>query len=225
MSFDVLAPHYRWMEWVLAGNKLQRCRTALLDHARPAKRILIAGEGNGRFLLECRRKFPHATITVLDASLRMLERARMRLRKSGLKSEDIEYIHLDILEWRPAKEPYDLLVTHFFLDCFSEAELRVVVSRMTEAASKDAKWLLADFQNPRSGWRKHRAKLINALMYAFFRPVTKLSAKRLIEPGPFMQAAGFARLESRRFDCGLLGSELWQRRSLACSAETQATGL
>ena len=211
MSFDVLAPHYRWMEWVLAGNKLQRCRTALLDHARPAKRILIAGEGNGRFLLECRRSFPFATITVIDASLRMLERARMRLRKSGLKSEEIEYIHLDILEWRPAKERYNLLVTHFFLDCFSEAELRQVVLRMAEAASEDAQWLVADFQMPAYGWRKRRARLIQTFMYAFFRPVTKLSAKQLAEPGPFLQAAGFARLESRRFDCGLLASELWQR--------------
>src|SRR5439155_22241467 len=31
MSFDTLAPHYRWMEFILAGKKLQRCRTAFLD--------------------------------------------------------------------------------------------------------------------------------------------------------------------------------------------------
>src|SRR5690349_9347963 len=72
MSFDVLAPHYRWMEFVLAGEKLQRCRTAFLDSTGGAKNILILGEGNGRFLLECRRKFPDGQITCVDASARML---------------------------------------------------------------------------------------------------------------------------------------------------------
>ena len=82
---------------------------------------------------------------------------------------------------------------------------------MAEAA-EDAQWLIADFQIPPDGRRRHRAQTIHALMYAFFRPVTKLSAQRLLDPGPFLQAAGFARVESRRFDCGLLGSELWERR-------------
>ena len=30
-SFDLLAPHYRWMEFVLAGRKLQECRTVFLQ--------------------------------------------------------------------------------------------------------------------------------------------------------------------------------------------------
>ena len=142
----------------------------------------------------------------------MLERARMQLRKSGLKTEKTQFIHLDILGWHPTKERYDLLVTNFFLDCFSEAELRQVVVRMAEAASEDAQWLIADFQIPSRGWSKIRAQVIHALMYAFFRPATKLSARRLVEPAPFLNAAGFACLESRRFDCGLLGAELWERR-------------
>ena len=34
MSFDRLAPHYTWMEAVLAGPRLQRCRTTegKVDH-------------------------------------------------------------------------------------------------------------------------------------------------------------------------------------------------
>jgi hypothetical protein len=52
MSFDRLAPHYRWLEWVLAGRKLQRCRTAFLDEIGRADATLLVGEGNGRFLGE-----------------------------------------------------------------------------------------------------------------------------------------------------------------------------
>ena len=77
MSFDPLARHYRWMEPLLAGNKLQRCRAAFLDHVRDAQNVLIAGEGNGRFFVECRRKLPSAQITLVDASARMLAEARV----------------------------------------------------------------------------------------------------------------------------------------------------
>ena len=46
MSFDLLAPHYRWMEFILAGEKLQRCRTAFLDELPAARNILLVGEEN-----------------------------------------------------------------------------------------------------------------------------------------------------------------------------------
>ena len=36
MKFDRLAPHYDWMETWLAGERLQRTRTAWLDELRLA---------------------------------------------------------------------------------------------------------------------------------------------------------------------------------------------
>ncbi|HXC98086.1 MAG TPA: hypothetical protein VN048_02010, partial [Verrucomicrobiae bacterium] len=36
-DFDLLAPHYRWMEWLLAGPKLHRCRTAFLPAIPPPR--------------------------------------------------------------------------------------------------------------------------------------------------------------------------------------------
>jgi len=39
MSFDVLAPHYRWMELVCAGDLLQRCRMAHLARVPTARQI------------------------------------------------------------------------------------------------------------------------------------------------------------------------------------------
>jgi len=65
-SFDLLAPHYRWLEWFLAGGKLQRCRTACLGMIA-APKVLSYGEGNGRFLAALCRKFPEAEVTSVDA--------------------------------------------------------------------------------------------------------------------------------------------------------------
>lgn len=219
MSFDALAPHYRWMEVVLAGNKLQRCRTAFLDPVIRADEILILGEGNGRFLAECRRRIPSAQITVVDASARMLTEARRRLSRAGLDDGNLEFVHADALKWTPAESRFDLIVTHFFLDCFSPAQLERVVGALSRAARREATWLLADFQVPARGIRRYRARMIHALMYVFFRTVTGLSARAVTPPDETFHRHGFRLEERRTSEWGLLHSDLW-RRNADCEAKT-----
>ena len=210
MSFDPLARHYRWMELLLAGNKLQRCRTAFLYHVGDAQNVLIAGEGNGRFLVECRRKLPGAQITVVDASARMLAAARDRLRRSGLDSDGVQFIHADALDWKHEHPAHDLVVTHFFLDCFPRQQLEQVVANLVRSAAPGASWLLADFQVPVSGLPRCRALVIHALMYAFFRVATRLAARRLVQPDGFLKAQNFVLQEQRTSEWGLLRSDLWK---------------
>lgn len=147
MSFDILAPHYRWMEFVLAGEKLQRCRTAFLDEIPVARNILLLGEGHGRCLLECRRRFPGVRITCVDSSGVMLDQARRRLIRHGLDPSRVEFVHADVLHWEPASQPYDLIVTQFFIDCFRPDQLERIIADLGAATTPDASWLIADFQN------------------------------------------------------------------------------
>lgn len=211
MSFDVLAPHYRWMEVVLAGEKLQRCRTAFLGQLPRCRNVLIIGEGNGRFLVECRQQFQHAHITCVDASARMLEQARARLRHSGLNPAGVDFIHANALNWQPPAAAFDLLVTHFFLDCFGPEQLAQVVGTLATAARPEANWLLADFQVPPAGLRRYRALAIHRLMYWFFCLVARLPARRLTVPDPLLAQHGFGLRERRLSDWDLLHSDWWQR--------------
>jgi len=210
MSFDVLAPHYRWMEVVLAGQKLQRCRTAFLDRVTNAKQVLILGEGNGRFLLECRRKLPNAKITSVDASARMLALARRRLAGQGIGCGNIEFIHADALAWIPPEVGYDLIVTHFFLDCFRPDQLESLIATLARAAAPRAHWLLADFQSAPAGLPRYRSQLILWMMYRFFTTVTRLPATALTAPDAFLERQGFKLRERQVHDWGLLRSDCWQ---------------
>jgi len=210
MSFDVLAPHYRWMEFVSAGEKLQRCRTAFLDRVVGANRILILGEGNGRFLLECRRKLPDAKITVVDASAQMLARARKRLERRGIDAGRIDFVRGDALAWTPEAGAFDLIVTHFFLDCFRADQLEPLIVRLARAGAPRANWLLSDFQSAPAGLARFRSKLILWLMYRFFEAVTRLPASALTPPDVFIERHGFKLREREVFDWGLLHSDRWQ---------------
>jgi ubiquinone/menaquinone biosynthesis C-methylase UbiE len=211
MSFEVLAPHYRWMEFLLAGEKLQSCRTAFLNQIAAAQNILIMGEGNGRFLAECRRQLQSARITCVDDSPRMLALAAARLKRFGLSLDQVEFIRADALTWKPPEHSFDLIVTHFFLDCFRTDQLEQLSPALARAATTRAIWLLADFQVPPRGWPRYRARLIHAIMYAFFRYVTKLPARMLTPPDPFLKDQDFVLRQRRTNDWGLLHSDYWER--------------
>ena len=212
MGFDLLAPHYRWMEFVLAGQKLQRCRTAFLDEVAAPKNILLVGEGHGRALVECCRRFSFARIVYLDASEGMLNHTRERLAPK-LQAQ-VKFIHGDILQWQAPTPPcFELIITNFFLDCFRPDQLKHIIDKLALAATPGADWLLSDFQVATSGLMRLRSHVILWAMYMFFRVVTQLPANRLTRPDPLLKAAGFVLHRRVETEWGLLHSDWWQEQS------------
>lgn len=207
MSFDTLAPHYCWMERVLAGEKLQQCRTAHLDSIRAPQRALLIGEGNGRFLRAFAQRFPKTEITCFDASARMLEVAKASLNSATL----VTYLHSDILEAPVQNNHFDLIVTNFFLDCFPPDQLASVIAKLAATATSEATWLLADFCEAPGGLKKARSRLILSSMYLFFRYATKLPAHRLTNPDELLRNNGFELIARRRSEWDLLHADLWRR--------------
>jgi hypothetical protein len=112
--------------------------------------------------------------------------------------------------WQPPRSCYDLVVTHFVLDCFQEAELGGILEKLARAATDDAHWLLADFRIPPNGVTRFRARLWLAAMYLFFRITARIGATHLIDPAPLLRGAGFALVQQHLFHCGMLKSELWR---------------
>lgn len=209
MSFDILAPYYRIMEWVTAGGVLQRCRTAFLAETANSRRALLLGEGPGCFLVELLRLNPRVEITCVERSPGMIEEARSELTEAELAR--IRFEQADALRWQPSRQEFDLVVTNFFLDCFRPEELQLLVTKVGASATKDARWLLADFREPERGWRRWRGRAVLGLMYAFFRFTTGLSASRLTPPTGFLEAAGFRLVDQRLANFGLVHSDLWLR--------------
>jgi ubiquinone/menaquinone biosynthesis C-methylase UbiE len=211
MSFDRIARHYLWLETVVFGGALQRSRTRWIHEIPAPKRAVIVGEGNGRFLCELVRAHPATDIDCVDVSPRMLERARHRLsREAAGAGARILFLQSDIRSWTPSNS-YDLVVSHFVLDCFESDEVEAIVEKLARAASPGAVWLLSDFTIPSKGWARGAARVLLAVMYTFFRITTGITARTLVDPAPYLAKHGFVR-GSRSVSCaGVVQSDSWVR--------------
>jgi hypothetical protein len=211
MNFDRLAAHYHWLEKIFAGGLMQRCRTAFLARTKHCRRALLVGEGTGKFLVELLRFNPQIQITCVEQCEGMIQQTRRRLATEKQDGARVQFQQMDALDWKPPSEKFDLVVTNFFLDCFRAGQLQKIVPLLAESTSDDAVWLLADFRVPESGWRRWRAKIILAMLYAFFKLTTALSANRLTPPDRFLTDAGFNLVDRRCASFGLAHSDFWRR--------------
>ena len=76
MNCDWIAPHYCWIERLGMGRTLERRRRWFLPQCKNARRALVLGDGDGRFLRELLRQNPVVQADYVDLSSRMLQLAR-----------------------------------------------------------------------------------------------------------------------------------------------------
>lgn len=201
MNCNSIARLYRWIEYAAFGRALQRRRVAFLPEVADARRALVLGDGDGRFLEKLVKENPRAHFDYVDLSGRMLELARGRAGTGR-----VTYHRADALEFALPERGYDLIVTHFFLDCFNEAGAARLVERVARAACPKARWVISEFRE--SSWW---AAVWLRLMYAFFGIATGLETQRLIDHHPLLARNGFRMVRAESAWRGLLASELWAR--------------
>ncbi|CAN5572696.1 class I SAM-dependent methyltransferase [soil metagenome] len=206
MNFDRVAPRYRGLEMLVFGNRLQEARTAFVRQIEPPRRVLIVGEVDGRFLAELVRSHPRAEVDCVEASAGMISLAEKRV-----PGAHVHFICANLEQVKLEAQRYDLVVTHFFLDCFSEEKLGEVVAKLAAAATADAQWLIADFCLPASGSRRLRAQVQIAVMYLFFRLTAGIEASRLCDYRPLLEPAGFILRETSLSPNEIIRSEWWRR--------------
>lgn len=208
-GFDRLGRVYGWLERCFAGPLMQRCRTAHLDAIYDARHILTLGEGPGRFLQAALAANQTAQFLCVDGSSAMLDQSRTIAEQANALCR-VSLEQQDILQWTPAQNSADVLTTHFFLDCFNEAQLETLVPRLASAVEKGGLWIVSDFRIPK-GPLQIPAKLLLRALYAFFRRTTGIAADRLADPSPHLRESGFILESAKPIFGGILRSELWRK--------------
>lgn len=206
-NFDPIARLYRWLEYLSFGPMLERCRFYRVPQLNDARRALVLGDGDGRFLSRLLVANPQIEAEAVDLSQAMLRLLKKRAELAG--ATDRVNVHCtDAREFEP-EGSYDLVVTHFFLDCFTTEELHGLTSRIRQHLAPGARWVVSEFAIP-GGWASFPARFVVSGLYAAFDLLTGLRLTRLPDYASAFHSAGLERLDRRSWLGGLLVSEIWQ---------------
>jgi hypothetical protein len=205
-NFDRLARIYRWLEWLTFGPLLSRCRSAFRDRLSHRRRALILGDGDGRFSAALLRTNPAIQIDALDGSRAMLSQL---VRRAGSHANRVKVCRADARAWEPSGPGYDLIVTHFFLDCLSTDEISSLAVQVRASVLPDALWVVSEFTVPPGSYGKVVARPLVAFLYRAFGWLTGLQIRSLPDYRHALGVAGFQVVEQRRFLGGLLVAEAW----------------
>jgi len=210
-NFDLIAKPYRWLEYLTLGRTLQRCRTHFLPLLLDRKQALILGDGDGRFTAALLTVNPSLQAVAVDTSATMLQLLRQRCEAANTATRLATHQTSALAFTPPTLEQYDLVVTHFFLDCLTQPDLDALIARTAKHLYPGGLWLLSDFRIPSGPMRLPAQALVRSLYFAF-RILTGLRTTRLPNHVTPLTQTGFTRIACHHSLAGLLTAELWQNQ-------------
>ena len=182
----------------------------------------MCGGGDGRFLARLLSANPTVQIDFVDLSTKMIALARRRIVKAGEANLIRVRFHADdVRKFVLQTGSYDLIVTNFFLDCFSNEQLTDVIAHLSKCAAPDAKWLVSDFRESAGPLGRIWTKAVTRSLYAAFRLTTSLRVTRLPAYVSALNKAGYSLQRQKNLLGGLLHSPLWRKseRTARCGPD------
>lgn len=216
-GYDRLAPWYQAIEWLRFGGGLQKSRTALLNDLPDCQQALFIGDGDGRLLQAFAQQQPDCRVTSIDVSPRMLSYQRQRLARQRqrlgkqLDGSQYQWVQADIWQYDVPPQRYDLIVTAFHLDCFTQSEIEHLVVRLAKGLRCQGCWYVVDFAVPERGWRRYWARFWTAVMIAFFRWQTGLSTRMIVDIPQVFFELGWTTIAARVSPSGMRFAMLLRR--------------
>ena len=137
---------------------------------------------------------PRLHIDAVDASSAMLPAL---LRRAGPNASRVRIYHADARTFHPPNPPYDLIVTHFFLDCLSTAEIQSLAATLRAAAAPHALWLVSEFAVPPTLFGRLVARPLVWFLYRAFGLLTGLTLRQLPDHRTALSQSGFTLRNSR----------------------------
>ncbi len=184
----------------------------------------------------CERTLPSDrpwSITSVDHSPAMLRRQQLRLAATSLRKRPrskrqvapdgaIRFMQIDARNYTPEENAYDVVVTPFFLDCFSQSELAQQLPIWLSGLRKDGTLLHIDFISPQLAWQRPRAHLLLWAMHTFFRWQTGLANRQLVDSQKAIERCGLRKTAERISSQGMIAAQLW-RFTRACGFDSKSS--
>lgn len=203
-NFNWIAPVYDALAFLVFGHKLQQAQRVNLNRVPAQASVLLVGGGTGWLLEQLLANCHTQRIVYLETSSEMIRRANQRIVRKALPGT-VEFRVGDETSLAD-NERFDVIITPFVLDLFTEKTLRShFIPHLLRVLKPTGSWLVTDFVNPPVWWQK----ALLWVMIHFFRWTAGIETKQLAN---WQQCLLDANLLLRKRDCqvgGMVSAEVY----------------
>ena len=208
-NFDWVAPIYDALAFAVFGRRLQQAQTVFLQNStdtpiQAGASVLLVGGGTGWLLEYIVRHCQPKRVVYLELSAQMVARASRRMVRHAVPGS-VEFWVGDVASFA-TNERFDVLITPFLLDLFTEEALRQrVLPHLRQALKPGGQWLVTDFVQPQSVWQK----LLLRAMIAFFRLTAGIEIQTLADWQRLLAESGLTQQKRQLQVGGMVSTEVW----------------
>lgn len=211
-GFDRVVSFYDPLARIVFGDAQLQAQKVLLPFIRENSDVLIVGGGSGWLLEQVLKTGNGLRIVYLDASPRMVSRARDKTFKQIAACKNEVQFRVGTEKAIQSEEAFDVIITPFLLDLFPDQRLATLMKGLNAALRKDGQWLFADFwpvEQPAPLWQR----LLLKAMYIFFGAVSGVRATRLPDFSHHFKELQMQEIYTESFYKGMIQAKVFMKQS------------
>lgn len=207
-NYDAAAWFYDELAQLVFGKALVRAQRFLVKSICVNDQILVVGGGTGWILEEIASvQASTLKITYVEISGRMISLSKKR--NYGLN--EVCFVHRSIEDYVLTQQ-YDVILTPFLFDNFSEKRIRSVFHQLHQSLKPGGWWLLCGFQiqqDYKSIWQK----VLLQTMYWFFGWLCSVETNKLIKMNSYFDQENYVLQEEKTFYQGFVISQVYRKQT------------
>src|SRR6185369_1673914 len=126
------------------------------------------------------------SVDAIDSSDAMLRQLTLRVDSNRVHTRTA-----DARIFQPTRHDYDLIATHFFLDCLTSPQVSRLAIRMRNDSSPNALWVISEFAIPPNIYGRTIARPLISALYLAFGLLTGLKIRQLPNHRSALRQAGW----------------------------------
>lgn len=209
-GYDRIAFIYDAVAGLASFNQINKSQLAFLSNISTQDTCLIIGGGTGYFLQKLLEANKTIQVTYVEASAKMLALAQKRIGKNipdAAARVTFVCTRVEDVAWNR----YDVIVCNYFLDLFTDAQVKDFVSIFKTQLNPQGVLYITDFHIPETNrFLKWGTQLGLTILYTLFRFETKMSARALPEIETILIAQGFSIAHAKNYLNGILTCSLYR---------------
>jgi tRNA (cmo5U34)-methyltransferase len=199
--YNAVAPYYDRLAKMVFGNSIRISQLVHLPLIPEGGNILILGGGSGWLLKEVMLRSPRK-VWYVEASSAMISLSKKSIPDNGY----VVFVHggLDSI---PSSVVFDVVLANFFLDQFSDGEIREMLEIIYSALDEQGLLLVTDFQKD-AFWKQVFLKV----MYLFFNVAGAIRNHKLPDWNGTVRERGFRPIAEATFYARFIRSVAFRKQ-------------